>query len=177
MSKINLREIEDRWDYSIALLDEVMEDIKKISHYSSTDIGNRLDNINNKIYLARWYWINVDSLDKQVLDFRIVLFKRDVNNMIENVTTQTNKYEFDINKIELEYEELLKEQNVDIEYISSLIKKLKDELIKAKILFMIRHLAEWENNSAFTFDRIAHEISEAKAKWINVDDIEEILFS
>lgn len=72
---IDLKKLEKIWDYSIALMDEVMEDIKRLSQITSFEIAhNWLDDINKKIDKAREYWVNVNKIDREVLEFRFRLF-------------------------------------------------------------------------------------------------------
>ncbi|MDP2395546.1 MAG: hypothetical protein Q8S84_05295 [bacterium] len=51
----------------------------------------------------------MDALDKQMLDFRLVLFDNDLDNILEKITND-DKYIFDTSKVEEEYSDLLKEK-------------------------------------------------------------------
>ncbi len=176
MIKNNILDLEQKWDYSLNLLEEIYYDIKKMSEHKEPNSINKLDEINTKIDLARTKWINVDSLDKQVLDFRIILFNKDFDNIMEQIKNDEDKYLFDISKIETEYEKLSKEIEVDHNYLSNRMKELYNELERSKIKFMIRHIREWELNSSFTFDKIIEEISKAKQNGVDVSDIEEEIY-
>lgn len=162
-------------DYSIALMEEVSLDIKRLSEYVWSPNWNNLDDINKKIDLARGYWVNVDALDNQILEFRIILFKRRIEYKIDEVHNTKTKLSFDINIIEAEYKELKREPSVDLGKLQILMHDLYNEVIKSKIKFMINDI-ERDPNSTYSIDQVAHELELAKEKWINVGEIEEILF-
>lgn len=163
-------------DYSIALKEELDQDIANLSHYSSSNVESSLDDVNKKIDLARKFWVNVDALDKQILDFRVILFKRDIENKIEDVNKNYNEFTSNIDRIEKEYFELKKE-NIDQNYLSQLMSNLHSEVSRSKIKFMVVDILNTESSSLYTLDNIANEIAEAKKDWINVDDIEEEIFA
>ncbi len=167
--------IEEISDYSIALMDEIYADMKKLSEYTTWDALNKIEEINKKIDLARGHWVNVESLDKQILDYRVILFDNDLDNILEQIVND-DKYIFDTSKVEEEYGDLLKEKWIDKEYLWKKMKLMQDELVRAKIKFMVRHISEWEDISGFTFDRIGDELNLAKEKWIDVSDIEAQIF-
>lgn len=167
--------IEEISDYSIWLMDEIYADINKLSQYTTSDAINKIEEINKKIDLARWHWVNVDALDRQMLDFRVILFDNDLDNILEQIKND-DKYVFDTSKLEEEYNDLLKEKWIDKDYLWNKMKLIQDELVRAKIKFMVRHISEWEYISGFTFDRIGEELSLAKEKWIDVSDIEAQIF-
>lgn len=167
--------IEEISDYSIWLMDEIYADINKLSQYTTSDAINKIEEINKKIDLARWHWVNVDALDRQMLDFRVILFDNDLDNILEQIKND-DKYVFDTSKLEEEYNDLLKEKWIDKDYLWNKMKLIQDELVRAKIKFMVRHISEWEDISGFTFDRIGEELSLAKEKWIDVSDIEAQIF-
>ena len=73
-----LEELQRKWDYSIALIDEISSDISKLNEYPATTLTNKLD-------YARGQWINVDKLEKQVLDFRILSFFRNIDKKIYDI--------------------------------------------------------------------------------------------
>jgi len=80
-----LEELQRKWDYSIALIDEISSDISKLNEYPATTLTNKLDEINIKLDYARGQWINVDKLEKQVLDFRILSFFRNIDKKIYDI--------------------------------------------------------------------------------------------
>ena len=74
MTKRDFKDLEEISDYSIALMEEILWDIKQISESSSLNISHSsLNDVKKKIDFARWKWVKVDILDKQVLDFRVIL--------------------------------------------------------------------------------------------------------
>ena len=176
MTKRDFKDLERISDYSIALMDEILDDINKLSKFSSSKVETKLDDINRKIDLARKHWVNVDAIDKEVLDFRVVLFKKDINNKIEEVHTHLNNFSFDISKIECEYNELKLEQDIDHSILEEQMKNLYNEVIRAKIKFMISDIEKSDGASVFSIDQIAHELEKAREKGLRVDDIEEMLF-
>ncbi|MDP2091281.1 MAG: hypothetical protein Q8K30_06825 [Candidatus Gracilibacteria bacterium] len=167
--------IEEISDYSIGLMDEIYDDVNKLTQYTTSEAINKIQEINTKLDLARSSGLNVDALDKQMLDFRLVLFDNDLDNILEKITND-DKYIFDTSKVEEEYSDLLKEKGIDKEYLGSKMKLMQDELVRAKIKFMLRHISEGEDVSGFTFDRIGEEIHLAKEKGIDVSDIEAQIF-
>jgi hypothetical protein len=69
-------------------------------------------------------------MDKEVLDFRVVLFKRDINNRKEELNTHPNKYSFNLEEIEKERIELRKEIGIDQILLDNLLKDLKDQVVR-----------------------------------------------
>lgn len=175
MSDINLTNLERISDYSIALMNEISNDIELLSKHWMND-DNNLNEINRKIDLARAEWVNVDKLDKQVQEFRISLFKRNIENKIEDLKSPDDNYLVNVTKLEKEYSELRKEKWIDIQELDDLMLDLSNELTRALIKHMIINIQKSWWTSVHSMERIAHEISKAKEKWINVGDIEEMLF-
>ncbi|MFK7780308.1 MAG: hypothetical protein QM490_04095 [Candidatus Gracilibacteria bacterium] len=175
MTNIDLKDLERVSDYSIALMDDIARDIKLLSKFGGR-ADNNLDDINRKIDLARTKGVNVDNLDRQVLEFRISLFRGNINNKIEKLNSECNNYYVDVTKLEEEYIELKKEKDIDFEELDKLMYDLSSELTRALIKHMISNIKKEHGTSVHSMDRIAHEIAQAKKKGINVDDIEEMLF-
>ena len=173
---MDLEKLEKISDYSMELMEEIQSDIKRLSHISWPHNDNTLYEINKKIDLARVNWVNVDSLDKQVLDFRIILFKRDIENKIDEINTDLNTYSLNIDRITSEYNMLNKEIDIDSLVLEELMNNLNVEITKARIKLMIKDIEESEWTSVYTIDQVANEIEIAKRKWIDVNDIEEKLF-
>ncbi len=176
MIKEKIQHLEKISDYSIDLMKEILSDIAKLSQYSWQQAHNKLDSINKKIDLARSEWVNVDELDKQVLDFRVIIFNRDITNKIEEIESHSNRHSFDISRIESEYQELKKEKNIDHSLLEIEMKKLSNELARANLKYMIRDITEWGGTSTYSIDHVAHKLEILKEEWIYVDDIEEMLF-
>ena len=176
MIKEKLQHLERVSDYSIDLMKEILADITKLSQYSWQQAHHKLDSINKKVDLARKQWVNVDAIDKQVLDFRVIIFSRDIVNKIEEIESHSNRHSFNINRIENEYEELKKEKDIDHDTLESEMQKLSNELIRANLKYMIRDITESWWTSQYSIDQVAHELEKIKEQWIDVDDIEEMLF-
>lgn len=81
-------------------MEEIESDIKKLSNISWHHNDNTLEEINNKIDLERENWVNVNALDKQNLEFRIILFKRDIQNKIDEINSILSTYSLNIDKIQ-----------------------------------------------------------------------------
>ena len=175
MTKIDIEEIKKRSDYALALKGEIELDIKRLSDYVWAPNWNNLNDINKKIDLARTYWINVESLDKQILEFRIILFKKRVAYKIEEVNESNSKLAFNIDTIELEYSDLKKEININLEELQSLMYDLYNEVIKSKIKFMLNDIDK-DPNTTYSMEQVVYELDLAKERWVNVDDIKEMLF-
>lgn len=173
---MDIHKLEEISDYSISLMEEIQTDINKLSEYTTYEAVDKLEEINKKIDLARGNWVKVDALDKQILDFRIILFNKDYDYMIEKIKTEEDKYEFDLTRVDNEFKDILSEPTIDHVELIHKMKILKFELIKSKIRFMIRSLRDWEWNSPFTFDRVFEEMATAKEMGINIDDIESMLY-
>jgi fructosamine-3-kinase len=60
--------------------------------------------------------------------------------------------------------------------LEELMQNLYNEVIRAKIKFMISDIEKSEWASVFSMNQIAHELEKAKEKGLRVDDIEEMLF-
>lgn len=187
---MDLNKLEEMWDYSIALIEEISRDITRLSKYSSSIADNKLDYINRKIDRAREKWINVDSLDKQILDFRIILFKRDIANKIEEVTKENKEFDkgdqtaqinhfslsehsFNIDSILKEYEELKNEDDSDKELLNDKMKELYYEVERSRIKFMIDNIIHpsWSYN--YTVDKVLNKLEDAENDNIDIDDLKE----
>lgn len=174
---IDLKKLEKIWDYSIALMDEVMEDIKRLSQITSFEIAhNWLDDINKKIDKAREYWVNVNKIDREVLDFRFIVFKRAIDSKVSSVENNSTNFNLDISNLESEYQELLKEDEIEKSDLDYLMQSLKKWIIKPEINSMLNHYIEWWWNGIYTLDQIIDKVQEAKVLWVNIDDIEEKIF-
>jgi hypothetical protein len=84
----------------------------------------------------------VESLDKQILDFRVILFKRDIDNKIEEIDTNLNYLSFDISRIEKEYSELKQENGIGIENLDTKMNELLAKVSISKIKLMINNISE-----------------------------------
>lgn len=91
MVKIDfVKEMERKSDYSIALIDEIALDISKLNEYPWSTLINKLNEVNIKLDYAREQWINVDKLDKQVSDFRLLSFFRNIDKKIDDIKVKGN---------------------------------------------------------------------------------------
>ncbi|MDD2871891.1 MAG: hypothetical protein PHS49_07925 [Candidatus Gracilibacteria bacterium] len=168
--------IEEIGLYAEDLLLEIQSDINKLTEYTTFDAVDKLDEINQKLDLARGYGLNVELLDNQILDFRLILFGNDYDYMMEKIQNEQDKYEFDTSRIDNEYTDLLAEKKVNHAELIHKMKVLRGEVLKSKIKFMIRNLSEGELNSGFTFDRIAIEVEKAKEMGLDMTDIEQMIY-
>ncbi len=177
MSNINfLKELERKSDYSLALVSEIWADISKLNEYPTTILNNKLDEINTKLDFAREQWINVDVLDKQLLDFRVLSFYRDIDKKVEDINLKWNSFNTDIALIEKEYVKLQREEGLDYDLLALKIDWLKDEVKKWKLLLKIKDIAASDGTSIYNLEEIQWEYLSLKDKWIDVSEIEEILF-
>ncbi|MDD2907314.1 MAG: hypothetical protein PHH98_01605 [Candidatus Gracilibacteria bacterium] len=175
MQTRDLKELEKISDYSIALMDEIYQDIEKLSEHSQDEGASILDSINKKIELARKYSVNVESLNKQILEFRLILFRKLVENKIIKIKKYLNKFSFDLRIIEGEYNNLKIESEIDKTIIDKLMIDVKNEVIKGKIIFMIKDYSESEGVSIYNVKEIIEELEKAKEKGIDVKDIENMI--
>ena len=173
---MDLEKLEKISDYSLQLMEEIEGDIKKLSNISWPHNDNTLEEINNKIDLARENWVNVNALDKQILEFRIVLFKRDIQNKIDEINSNLSNYSLNIDKIIEEYRKINEELDVKSLVLEELMFNLNIEITRWKIKLMILDIKNSEWTSVYTIDQVVNEIDIAKRKWIIISDIEELLF-
>lgn len=173
---MDLAKLEKISDYSLELMEEIERDIKMLSHLSWPHRDNTLEEINNKIYLARTNWVNVNVLDKQILEFRIILFKRDIENKIDEINENLNTYVLNIDNITEEYKKITEELDIKSLVLEELMFNLNIEVTRWKIKLMILDIKESDWASVYTIDQVVNEIDIAKRKGINIDDIEAILF-
>jgi len=176
VNKDFIKELERKSDYSIALVAEIASDIDKLNQYPSSILTNKLDEVNKKIDYAREQWINVNVLDKQLLDFRVISFWKDVDRKISDVNKMWNSFNTNLDRIETKYEKLKLEKDIDQDILAKKMENLKLIVLKAKLLLKVKDIALSWWNSVYNLEEIQSEYLEIKDKWINVDDIEEILF-
>lgn len=177
MEHEKLKDLEEIWDYSMELLNEIEMAIEFLSNFSWKRLDNNLDELNMKIDYARKQWLNVDALDKKIQEFRVLLFKRNIENKIEEVKLKWNNYSVDISQLENEYTELKKEINIDFWELDEIMHNLSNEVIRAKIKHMVTDIIESWGTSVHSIDFVANELEEAKQEGIDVEDIEELLFA
>jgi hypothetical protein len=176
VNKNFLEELERKWDYSIALVEEIWADISKLNEYPTSTLSNKLDEINNKLDFARGQWINVDVLDKQLLDFRLITFIKDIDKKIYDINIKWNNFNTDLSKIEEEYKILQREDWLDFEMLAKKIDILKEEVKKWQLLLKVKDIAVSWWASIYNLEWIQVEYLSLKDKWIDVSEIEEILF-
>ena len=168
---------EEKGDYSMELLNEIWSDIINLSKYSPSQVEKSLQDINSKIDLARTYWLNVEDLDNQVRDFRVILFNRDIDNKLQELEWDFNSIYLDITRIEKDYCKLILEKGIDIESLNIKMKKLRSKVTTSKIKLMINNINNWSAwNWEPDFDKIAEEIAIAEKEWINVDEIKDMIY-
>ncbi len=174
-----ITDLEEIWDYSIALLDEIARAIDFLSKFSSRNSDDDLDMINRKLDYARQKWLNVDSLDKKVLDFRVVLFKRNIKNKMQELESEAvlSNYLLDTTKLQKEFEELKKETNIDILELFDLMNNLSNEIVRLQIKKMVASILNTEEPSVYTLHDVAEKIEEAKINGVDVSDIEDEIYA
>lgn len=171
-----LKELERKWDYSIILLDEISADISKLNDYPTSKVSNKLEEISNKIDYAKSQWINVSNIEKKLLDFRILFFLNNIDFKLELINNSWNEFNTDLRLIEDEYNKLTKEDWVDLESLKKSMDNLNNHVLKAKILLKLKDYWESFWNSIYSMDEIQSEYLELKSRWVNLDEIEKILF-
>lgn len=173
MNKKN--KLEEKWDYANYLLIEIHDNISKLINFKWKEFKNWLDLVNKKIDFARKHWLYVDSYDKEILRMRLVLFKRNVENKIEQINETWSNYSFDIIDLEKEYDELIKEKDINHSELTLLMNKLKTKIFKNKIMKQVQNV-DLYNVSNINFEKIIDEIKKAKKMWIDVSDLEKEIF-
>jgi hypothetical protein len=171
-----LEELQRKWDYSIALIDEISADISKLNEYPASTLTNKLDEINVKLDYARSQWINVDKLDNQVLDFRILSFFRNIDKKIDDINIKWDFFNTDLSKIDEEYELLKKEESTDKEKMSEKMNELKMHVLRWQLLFKVNDLKNSWWTSVYNIEDIQEDYFSLKEKWVDVSEIEKILF-
>jgi len=177
MTKVDfIKEMERKSDYSIALVAEIGADIEKLNEYPSTVLNNKLEEVNIKIDYAREQWINVDALDKQLLDFRVVYFEKNIDRKIRDIREKWDSFSTDLTRIESEYTVLQREEWIDHEKLAKQVDKLKMEVKRGQLLLKVKDIAQSDWTSIYNLEDIQWEYLSLKDKWVDVDEIEEILF-
>lgn len=171
-----LEELQRKWDYSIALIDEISADISKLNEYPASTLTNKLDEINVKLDYARSQWINVDKLDNQVLDFRILSFFRNIDKKVEDINIKWDFFNTDLSKIDEEYELLKKEESTDKEKMSEKMNELKMHVLRWQLLFKVNDFKNSWWTSVYNIEDIQEDYFSLKEKWVDVSEIEKILF-
>jgi hypothetical protein len=174
-----LKNIEEIWNYTFELLTEIARDIDFLSKFSSRNPDNDLDMINKKLDYARKKWLNVDVLDKKFLDFRVILFKRRIENKMQELKSEAvlSNYFLDTTKIQKEFEELKKETNIDIWELFELMNNLSNNITILQIKKMVASILNTEEQSIYTLHDVAEKIEEAKEKGVDVSDIEDEIYA
>lgn len=175
MTKLDIYQIEENWDTGYALLDEVAREINLLID-RGTLTENNLELLNKKIDNLRETWLKVDNIDEQIRDLRFYLLKSAINNKIEELNNNWSNYALDISKIKKIYGQLIREKWIDIEQIDELMDRLSIEVTRAKIRHMINDIQESQWTSIHSLDSVVEEIQKAKKNWIDVEDLEEIVF-
>lgn len=171
-----LKELERKSDYSIILLDEISADISKLNDYPTSKVSNKLEEISNKIDYAKSQWINVINIEKKLLDFRILFFLNNIETKLELIKNNWNEFNTDLRLIESEYNKLIKEDWVDLELLKNSMNNLRNEVKKSKLLLKLKDywISFWK--SIYSMDEIQSEYLELKNRWVNLEEIEKILY-
>lgn len=170
------KEVERKSDYSIILLDEISADISKLNDYPTSKVSNKLEDIFKKIEYAKSQWINVSSIEKNLLEFRILFFLNSLNIKLELIKNSWNKFNTDIRLIEEEYNKLIIEDWVDLQLLKTSMDNLYNQVKKSKLLLKIKDYWESFWKSIYSMEEIQSEYFELKKLWINLEEIEKILY-
>lgn len=165
--------IEEKWDYSFDILNEISDDISKLPNYTLT-IFYALKKIDAKLNRAKLLWLNITKIEKQFLDFRKVILNRNIDDKIKNLKNNLDIFVLHIENIINEYE-YLKQRGLELDDIWKKIEILKAEKQKAKIIYMIKDLKKSYWSSPYSLDMLLSEIELAKKKWIDVENIKNLL--
>ena len=172
-----MEELEKKALYWEALENEIASDLNILRDHISGDIKNLLfDDLETKLGYAEKKWLNVDKLKDQFNDFRITSFKRDIEKKIEAIKEKWNFFNTDTNEIFNEYRVLSKIEGINKEELKLLIDNLEIEIQKWILLFKVKDLFESGWTSVYSIDEIQREYMKLKDKWIDVSEVEEILF-
>lgn len=169
-----ITDFELKWDYTEVLLKEISEDIEILSKFPK-NIKDNLKKINAKIDLAKSKGLFTKKIEEQVINFRETIFIRNINNRIEELASNPNMNLVNILDFENEYI-YLKDKVWNTIKIDESIEYLRAVVFRSYIYIMIIDIKEswWVSN--FSIDWIIEKMQEAKEKWINVEDLENLLF-
>ena len=172
-----MEELEKKALYWEALENEIANDLNVLRERISWDIKNLLfDDLETKLEYAESQWLNVNKLKEQFIDFRVASFKRDVEKKIESIREKWNFFNTDTTEIFNEYRVLSRIELINKGELKEIIDNLDIEIKKGRLLLKIKDIAESWGTSLYNLEDIQTEYLSLKDKWIDVSEIEEILF-
>ncbi len=173
--KLNMEEL---WDYSFALLEEISTLIWSLPRNKFISSNNFID-INNKIQKAKSLGINVEKYEREITEFRKNLLNRKIQDKI--IQIQENMKSQNLDELDLQFEDIennfleLKQDISDISEIENSYYELKNIIKKAKLYRKILQSSFSQNLSSYDFDQIMWEILNLKEAWIEVWDLESLI--
>jgi hypothetical protein len=172
-----MEELEKKALYWEALESEIANDLNVLRDRISWDIKNLLfDDLETKLEYAESQWLNVNKLKEQFIDFRISSFKRDVERKIDSIKEKWNFFNTDTTEIYNEYRVLTRIENINKDELKEIIDNLDKEIKKWRLLLKVKDISESWGTSVYNIEDIQTEYLALKDKWIDVSEIEEILF-
>ena len=172
-----MEELEKKALYWEALENEIASDLNILRERISWDIKNLLfDDLETKLEYAKNKWLNINKLKAQFNEFRITSFKRDIEKKIESIKEKWNFFNTDTTEIFNEYKVLNRIEWIDKEELKKLVDNLEIEIKKWRLLLKVKDLAESAWTSVYSIDEIQKEYMKLKDEWIDVSEVEEILF-
>lgn len=176
INKNLLKNIEKLGDYSQDLKLEIEEAVAQISSkpYLADEI---LIKLNYKLQAAKSEWVNINTYEWIIEEFRLTLFSSNIANFEERIINPINLWNFNLDIIESEYSTLVK--SIDDK---SKLNDLKDKYnyvtnlkLKEEIRFKINHMLDnwlWTN---YELDQITNDFQLLKDKGVDIDDLEELI--
>lgn len=170
-------ELERKALYWEELEKNIAGDLNTLTERVSWDVKSLLINdLETKFSYAETQWLKVDKLKDQFIDFRVTMFKRDIDKKIDEIREKWNYFNTKISAIEAEYRKLQNIDWVDYQELKGLMENLDLEIKKWKLLLKVKDVRDSGWTSVYSLEEIEKEYYSLKDKWIDVEEIEEILF-
>jgi hypothetical protein len=160
----------------MALVGEISLDISKLNDYPWSTLINKLDEINIKLEYAKKQWININKLYSQVLEFRLLSFLKNIDKKIEDIKIKWDFFNTNISKILIEYNKLQRFDGIDLNLLKDKIEYLDTEIKKWRLFSKVKDISNSGWTSIYSLEEIEKEYTYLKNKWLDIQEIEEILF-
>lgn len=161
--------IEQKGDYSQALLDEISNMIVEIKNQPRR-LYSLLPMINTKFEHAKKMGLNIKSHLSQIQKFQVTILMDDMDNMLVKCKTADNISDFDSIKIESNYKSV--SESIDSrEELDNKYNKFISKLLEEKILFQLNKIANEGNPLEHDYEYIQSLIVEAMDKNILTDSL------
>lgn len=169
-----LENIEEIWIFSEDIKNQVEESILKIKEkpYLADEILNLL---NKNLEVAASKWVNISKYNDLIFNFRLTLLKSNISNFLSWYKNFESIWEYSIEKIENEYNDLVSMNKIHWEDRLKLdieMKKLYEKSEIWKMFFKIKKLKNSDDLLWSEFDEIMRQILEYKEKWYDVSLLE-----